>query len=164
MAKKIFKEEQRFGEFDLVIVLGLFSLVILYFLSKEFMISDNDYFISEISSILLLSVIGYWVYVLFKSQLKTTISKKSIKVRFHNWRTTKQKIQLDQIQNYSIIKTPLSNKWHGGNIFFGYEKYYSLCGRNGLSITTKDGKQYFIGSKSLAELESAISSALRKEK
>ena len=161
MSKKLYREEQSFTSYEAIVLLGLLLIAFFALFVKEIMHQNNDYFIGEIlySSICLAT--GFGIYYLLKLRLKTKLSEKKLTFQMKPWHSKKQKIKLENVVDCTIVKTPLLAQWQGGNISFGKETTFSLSGRNGMSIKTKDGHQYFIGSKNLTELEIAIKEALK---
>lgn len=162
MSKKIYKEEQSFTGYEAIVLLGLIMAAFLYLFAKEVMHPNDDYYIGEILYASISTATGFGIYYLLKLRLKTKLSEKKITFQMKPWHSKKQKIKLDNVEDCEIIRTSLLSQWQGGNISFGKESMYSLSGRNGMSITTKDGQQYFIGSKNLTELEHAIKEALKQ--
>ncbi len=58
---------------------------------------------------------------------------------------------------YEFVETSLLAGLSGGNInFSSQENLYSVCGRNGMVLHTKDGETVFLGSRSLLERKEEI--------
>lgn len=95
--------------------------------------------------------------------MKVRISKDDIRFKMTPWQSKYHKIRWRNVNNCSIVQTSPLAEWHGSNISFCNEKRFTLSGNNGISLTTKDGKKYFIGSRKLEELEQAIQLALSKK-
>jgi hypothetical protein len=114
------------------------------------------------SGLLLLSIAGLavWTWSLFQRELEISISNKKITCKENAWFSRKQKIKLDEIASCAVVETPLAAQLHGSNITVGGEKMFSYTGRNGLSIETRDGRRYFVGSRRVDEMKKAIKKAL----
>lgn len=156
MSKKVFREEQRFKAYDLIALLISIMIVLTIMVYKE-LLKINEYGYGMLfANIAALVTLGYAMYYLSNLELKTAISTKNISFKIKNWHSKKQKIHLEDIECCSIVKTPLINQLHGANIPYPNEHFYSFSGRNGISLKTKDGHQYFIGSRRLGELEQVL--------
>jgi hypothetical protein len=155
MKKMKFKEEQKFEYKELFVLITIFILLGVYRFGCD-LFSLSESFRSEILggiSLLLLSTI---LYVLWKTKMKVSINEHRIKLKMFCWKTERKKILWDDVESCQIIKTPLNAQWAGSNISFNREKKYSLVGRNGIYLMTKDGEEYFIGSKKISELEKVV--------
>jgi hypothetical protein len=154
MAGKLFKEEQRFSGW---MYKGVFLFFILL-LGQKFI--QGIYYGASLEKQLVIAGLmlffGLTVWLFQRLRLKTSISKKSIKVQMYPWQKKKKKINWDNVKRCEIVQTSGMNQWHGGNISFNYERRYSLSGRNGMHITTYAGREYFIGSRKLNELVDAV--------
>lgn len=156
MSKKIFKEEQRFRAYDLVALLISVMLALMIILIREFHRLNEYGYAILFATLAVIGSLAYAIYYLFTLELKTTISDKSISFKIKNWHTKQHNIDLEQIEDCSLVKTPFITQLHGANIPCHNEQFYSFSGRNGVSLTTKDGHHYFIGSRRLNELEQAL--------
>jgi len=161
MAKKIFKEKQTFIGYTPIATMVILWVALLYIFMRELLFVPSGVYWNELFCLILLISLGYGIRLLLKMRLKTVISKESIAFQLEPFHSKKQKIKLENIENCSIVETPPMLQWHGGNIAFGRENIYSFSGRNGLAITTKDGRNYFLGSKKLRELEQAVRRVLQ---
>ncbi len=162
MEKNIFKEKQKLRSIE---IFALFSLVIigtLYRLVAD-LVAGNSVFTTATITIVILLIVGLTIYYMLKMELKLSVNDKRIKFKLSPWQTHAQKINWDDVESYEIIETPPLAQWSGGNISFGREKKYSFAGRNGLLLTTKEGEQYFLGSRRLGELEKTIKRIFRKK-
>ena len=155
MGKKIFKEKQRFRSIDIIAMVIFFIVIISYKLITEIITWDGNY-INEIICVILLALFGGILYYLLKMRIKVSVDEENIKFKMTPWHAQTQKINWKNIQSCKIVRTPISAQWHGGNISFRHEKRFSLSGRNGIHLVTKDGKEYFIGSRRIDELKNAI--------
>lgn len=155
MSKIQFKEKQRYDNkvvMGILLVTGAVSLIAaasILLLAPE----------STSRAVMLLCVTGVaWVvyWLLSKLELKLTVSKNKVKYKLSWFYTFKNSFRWDDIEHYEVVKTPELAQWSGANITYGNERTISLNGRNGLSLTTKNGEHYFLGSKNVGALESTL--------
>jgi len=163
MAKKLFKENQRFKNLEIIIIIFLFVAGIINKLLDEVFAPTSSFELTITLSFLLLSILSIALYYLYKLRLKVAVNKKHISFSMPPLQKRKEKIKWKDVATCEIIQTPLTAQWHGGNIAFNHEKRFSLNGRNGVHITTKEGAKYFIGSKKLDDLKTAIQTAIGGE-
>lgn len=156
MAKKIFKEKQSFRNKFLTTILIVLGLLVIIRVINEFFNPSNEFAMVMIAASIALVVIGGWLWYLYNLRLKVTVSEESISFKMKPWQNEKQKISWDNVSCCEIIQTPELAQWQGGNITFNHERRYTVSGRNGLHLVTKDGKEYFVGSSKLGELERAV--------
>lgn len=157
MAKKIFKEQQRFSKSELVLVGGITTALVLYKLGYEMFISGSLFFNQVLIGLAIVATIGLvWWFVSNRLILKTAVTQKGIQFKMAPFHNQKRRIRWEDIRSCSIVKTSMLAQFHGANISFSRENYFSLCGRNGVKIETRDGAIYFIGSRRPEELKAAI--------
>ncbi len=157
---KIYKEEQKFRSVYALGFLAVLAVVCFVLLFRELLWNrEIDWFAVSMSlGITTTTVLGILYLIQFK--LKTAVSTKSVSVKMSPWQVKKKKIKLKDIESYQVVTVSPWAQWHGANISFGMEQYYSFTGRNGVLINTKDGEQYFIGSKRLDEFSAALQQVL----
>lgn len=155
MKKVLFKERQQSRSKDEIAIVFFFLALSILALGKE-IIYWNGFNIKLLLCVILIAMLSFWLQVLITMKLKVSISEKAIKFKLNSFQSKSQKIKWKHIDELSIVRTPLFTQWHGGNITFDSSRKFTLSGRNGVSLTTKDGESYFIGSRKLDELENAI--------
>lgn len=156
MAAKLHQEKQRFNDKVVMGLLGvgviaaLFGTVNALFISGEPPLNAAVYF----GVALVLAGCMYWLASL---QLKVTVSKKCIKYKLSTpLNEVSEKIKWKEVEDCTIVRTPKIAQWHGANLSYGGENRYSLSGRSGLSLTTKNGRHYFIGCDDVEHLRDAM--------
>jgi hypothetical protein len=161
MANTIYKEKQSFNDASITVLLGIGILGALYAMFAAFIKSTPDYY--YIGGCFLIAVtLGGIFYILRRLRMKVSISNKRIKYKLSPLHVKSRKIDWEDVASCEVVKTPKVAQWNGSNISFGGEHFFSLCGRNGLSLTTKNGRRYLIGCDNVDELmESLDSSKLR---
>ncbi|MFK8165709.1 MAG: hypothetical protein AB8H12_24890 [Lewinella sp.] len=156
MATKLHKESQRFNDKVVLGILGLGTAAALVGTLNALFVSGEPYFNAFVYFVFAL-VMGGWMYWLISLRLKVSVSKKSIKYTMSTpLNKVSRKIKWKEVQDCTIVKTPKIAQWHGANLTYGAESRFSLSGRSGLSLTTKNGRRYFIGCDNVDELQRAM--------
>lgn len=164
MARKIFKEKQRVKD---PLLLGAFIALLIYSLflfGRELVINGfaNATPIILLACAILVIAVGLWILV--RLQLNVTVTRKGINFKMSPLHNKKKRLRWDEIEEVEVIETPKMADMHGGNMKFWYEKKFTLSGRNGISVITKDGERFFIGTRETADLKKSIQKALNKRK
>lgn len=156
MSNVLFKEKQRYSN---QVVLALFGGIGLVAILRGmfFLMGPHRRYIEAAFLFAIAFTIGGVIWWLRSRQLKVSVSRKNIKFKMSPMPFKKQVIAWKDVETCEIIKTSEAALWSGWNISFNHERRYSLSGRNGLAIKTKDGARYFIGCKNLAGLQRALS-------
>ncbi|TXF88161.1 hypothetical protein FUA23_16095 [Neolewinella aurantiaca] len=157
MANKIYQEKQRFHDWFILVLLVLATAGLLYGASSYFWRPETD-IVYSIASLLLALGLGYAIYWLTSLRYKLTITDEKIKLKIKGPIASSKKIAWDDIESCTIVKTPSLTKFDRPKVTMTDEKFYSLDGRNGLMIKTKDGSHYFIGVQDVDELKAALNS------
>lgn len=156
MSKMLYKEKQSLKESGLFLLVTFFIMGIGY-LGVVFLLKNqlNPYMVALT---LTLIIIGYSFLIsyMWKVKMKLTIREDGIFFKISPWHSVKQKIKWEDVETYEIMETSELSQWHGGNIMFGLENFYSFNGCNGLEIVTKQGDNFFFGSKNPAKLREAL--------
>lgn len=142
---KKYKETQKFGYPEVWLLLGGLQLGLTFRFFQHLL--EGTYHQFPFWAFLLLSapLVGLMIY-LWKVRVDVRISAKKIAVRMRDWyRTKARKIYVHDIAELRVVDTPEAVQWVGGNIAFDHAHQYSLHGRKGLYLRTKDGEEYFIG-------------------
>lgn len=151
MKNNIFKERQSFDDKIVFIFLGaiLIGSVIGLFQSLTSASSNLTNIMAYLTVIALSGFLFWW---LKRLKIKVSINDKRIKYKLYPIHKKAQRILWEEVEGCEIVKTPPAAQWLGSNIRFSRESWFSLSGRNGLSIEMKDGKRYFIGCKNVDNL------------
>lgn len=162
MAVKKYKETQKFGYPEVWLLLGGLQLGLTIRFFQHLL--DGTYYQFPLATFLLLSapLIALMVY-LWKVRVEVRISAKKIAVRMRDWyRTRRQKIHVSDIEEIRVVDTPEALQWVGGNIAFDHAHQYSLHGRKGVYVRTRDGEEYFIGISEPAAIKPLIEKIRKK--
>ena len=157
MANKIFQERQRFHDWFVVVLLSLATIGLLYGGTSYFWNPEVTPAYS-IVSFLLAAGLGYAIYWLTSLKSKLTITDEKIKFKIKGPIEATKKIAWEDVTSCTIVKSPALVKWERPKVTITDEKFYSLSGRNGLMIQTKNGERYFVGCNDIGELRNALNS------
>lgn len=158
MSKKYFKETVAIkGKAYWIAAITVIFLLSLFGFFEKFKNSDNLLNWSWLS--LSAMSLGLIIFAITRIKLKTKVTSKGIDVKLSPFYRSKVKIPYSDVVSYRIeetqpfaIKTTRDfNSW--------FEKKFTLTGRNGVSITTCDGDNYFIGSTDPKALNKALKKA-----
>ncbi|WP_298246403.1 hypothetical protein [uncultured Christiangramia sp.] len=138
---RIFKENQRFRQWWLIIVLITIVLASALPLFSE--ISLNEVKLKS----LIAPVISLLVFVLvFILNLETRINSKGISAGFEPLPFLRRNYNWDEIQECFVrTYTPVSEYGGWGIRGFGRAKAYSVSGNKGIQIITKTNERFLIG-------------------
>lgn len=155
MKNYLFQEKQRFNDKLLYVLLGLGMAGSLIGFGQALMGHPMGMAraAAYLSLILLFGGYGWWLAHL---RLKVVVNDQWIKFKMSPFHAKSQKIRWEEVAVCKVVKTPRAALWHGGNIRFSGEYCYSLTGRNGLAILTKDGRRFFIGCNDVDELAESL--------
>ncbi len=142
----IFKEEQKFTQWWIWLVLAVFVGVLI----AEYVESRSD----PLALIVMLVVLVLFIVL----KLKTTIDKTGIKMRFFPFLS--KDVKWKEIKKVSVIEYSFVGGW-GIRLFTKYGTAYNVRGKNGLFVELKNGKTFLIGTQEEEELKKALK-ALRK--
>jgi hypothetical protein len=160
MKKKLFKEKQHYQGKDLIAAIALIMLMLTYQLIDNVFVSHQHSWLNNILCLGVIIGLGWWVKSLFQREQKNVVTDKKIICKVDSWYQDKKKISLEDIESCAVVQTPVIAQWHGMNIELPREEMWSINGRNGVAIATKDGEQIFIGSSRAQEMAQAIKDGL----
>jgi len=156
MAKEIFKEKQRFCDWEVFALLSFFILALTYRFFDQHFIHPVGNAMSIVGYLLLLlPLIGGLVY-LASLRMSVKVTDKHISLKYSHWHREKHKIKWDDIEECEVLKPTPTAKWSGWNVSFNHEKKYTLSGRAGLHLRTKEGEDIIIGARKCNELAQAV--------
>lgn len=149
-------------------------------------VKGKKYWIAAIVVVLLLSLVGFFdkmqafdtmislsgvglqvicvallILLISRIKLKTKVTSESINVQLSPFYRSKVKIPHSEVVSYRLEETDPFTIRASKNFNSWFEKRFTLTGRNGISITTANGKNYFIGSTDPKALNKALNKAHR---
>lgn len=170
MEKVLFKEEQRFTQWWmwLVLVSTLLAIVIplvIELSAQSWNTSSED--VSRLilnGSIAVIFIIAV-LTVLVLSRLKTKITYDGIFIRYPPLKRKSYRIKVQEIERFEIRKYRAKREYGG----YGYRsrrksgQAYTISGNTGLQLYFKNGKRMLIGTQRKQALEYAMSKLMEKE-
>lgn len=156
MEKRIFEENQRHTRWELTLLISLLSIGLTYrFIEQNFIAPVENAF--SLSAFMLLMLILLATFSYFASmRLSVKVTDEFISFRYHPFQEKRHKIKWSEVTGYEIVQLSEVAQWNGWNVNFSQEKVFSVNGRNGISIYTKSGESYFVGSKDIEGLRKAV--------
>ena len=155
MAKKIFKEKNRFD--DAIVLLPLVAAVLtLLYGALTYLWDPVTTPTYALVSLLLASLLTGTVVWLSRLQLQLKVSDKSIKVKLDGAPVSNRKISWKDVKACKIVEPSDLDYWLGRRLYLDGYNEYSLTGRGGLFVQTKQGEEYFIGCRNIDEIRVAF--------
>lgn len=155
MSKILFKEEQRFTQWWLwllLISIGLIPMIGLYNqigLDKEF--GNNT--ISDIG-LIAASVAMFLCIAFFRIvKLETKITTTELIIKYYPFLT--KNVNWDEVASAKIVDYGFVGGW-GVRIWTSYGTVYNVKGKKGLAIVLKDGAKFLIGTQNENDLNNVI--------
>jgi hypothetical protein len=157
---KVFKEEQRFTQLWLIILIIFSSLVPIGVVISEYQKDENAFSVEMLLVIILVILAPLAIIFLFK--LTTRIDEQGIHYQFFPFHFSDRKISWNEISK-AYIRTydPIGEfgGWglKGGNLFNKSKgKAINVSGDIGIQLELKNGKKLLIGTQKEAEAKSVI--------
>ena len=153
--KILFKEEQRFNQWWLKVILIGLGIIPTYGIYKQLILKEafGDHPMSDIRLIVFsLSIYSLIVFLLI-IKLKTEITSSEITIRFYP--LLKKKVYWHEIESAKVVNYGFVGGW-GIRLWTAYGTVYNIKGKMGLAIKMKDGKKILIGTQKEIELKSVI--------
>ncbi len=162
MAKKIFRENQKYKRWEIIGLLVFMIGGLAYrFIDAQF-ISGTENAPAVWNYIVPLLLLAAVLILILSIRLSIRITDKHISYQYFPLERKRHKIKWDNVADCNFVETPESAQWSGWNVNFSDEKMYSICGRTGLRLKTKDGEEVFIGSRRLGKLKKAVKKVFKK--
>lgn len=163
MEKIFFKEEQRFTQWWLWLILSSALLAIIIPVVNELSAHSWDTSSEDFSRLILyasltvLFIVAILI-VLVLSKLKTKITREGIFIKFPPLKRKLHKIEVHEIEGFEIRKYRAKREF-GGHGFRNRRKSgqaYTTSGNIGLQLYLKNGKKLLIGTQKKQTIESAM--------
>jgi len=143
---KKFKEEQKFNQWWLKVLIVLNSLLVIYFLYKR-MYTIEENMIAVIGAAVIPIIFLYFL------KLKTEITEEGIKMSFSPF--VKKNIAWKDIKKTEVLNYGFVGGW-GIRFWTKYGTVYNVKGNKGLAIKLTNGKKFLIGTQKEKELKEFI--------
>ena len=151
----IFKEEQKFSQWWIWLILIGLGFLPLYGLFKQLIIREQfgDRPMSD-AGLIFLAVVVFSLIVLFWSmRLRTEIDEDEIRMHFFPF--VRKSIKWTEIKNAKTVNYGFVGGW-GIRFWTKYGTVYNTKGNKGLAIELKNGKKFLIGTQRESELSRII--------
>lgn len=156
MQKRIFEENQTDKRWELIALIGLLSVGLTYRFVEQNFITPVDHALSLSAFLMMIAALLVALTYVTSRRLSVKVTEEFISFRYHPFQEKRHKILWSEVASCEIVKMSETAQWNGWNVSFSREKMFSVSGRNGMSIKTKSGEKYFIGSKNIEGLREAV--------
>lgn len=153
--KTIFKEEQKFNQWWIWILLSALSIIFMMGAFQQIVLGEpwgNKQMSDANMYVFVLFFLGinllFWVM-----KLKTDITEEAISMHFFPF--LKKTIPWSEISEAKVVDYGFVGGW-GIRIWTRYGTVYNVRGRMGLAITLKNGKKMVIGTQQASFLSAAL--------
>jgi len=171
MEKLLFKEEQRFTQWWLWLILGSALLAIVIPLTNELSAQSWDTSSEDFSRLILYGSVAVLfivavLIVLVLSRLKTKITYDGIFIKFPPLKRKSYRIKVQEIERFEIRKYRAKREYGG----YGFRsrrtsgQAYTISGNIGLQLYFKNGKKLLIGTQKKQAIEFAMCKIMRENK
>lgn len=155
-----FREQQRYSGWQLIALILFLVLGLSYRFIDQHFIDPVPTPIGVLPYAALMALLlGALVYLL-KVRVFIFANKEHICVSRFPWTRHPVCVKWSDVAACEIVRSPLLAQWSGSNIHLDHEKVFSVCGRNGIHLTTQEGEGLFIGSRRPDDLEDFIQKVL----
>lgn len=157
MAKQVFKEEQKFRRWDVLGLVIALMAMLSYRVFAELWNSPSSQGQTLLLSVFMLLVLGGVLVFLLNIRLFTKIGTDGIRYQYYPFHYKQKKVLWKDIAACELVQTPALAELSGWAVSFdNKERFVSVSGRTGLRLTLKSGRQIFIGTCHLPDLEEAM--------
>lgn len=161
--KLLFKEEQKFTQWWLWVILIAIMILPIYGIYKQLIIGKpfGSKPMSDVGLIIFTICMLVFITLFFFMRLKTEIDQNEIRIRFFPF--VKKRIAWKDIKNVEVLKYGFVGGW-GIRFWTQYGTVYNTKGDEGLAIELTNGKKFLVGTQKKQELSEAIKSQIQKIK
>jgi hypothetical protein len=156
----LFKEEQRFNQWYIWLLLALVLLIPSYGIVQQ-LVYKHPFGNNPMSDLgLIIFFFGMVAFCLFfwMMRLRTTITKEEIIIDFPP--LAKKRLLWSEVEQAAVIKYRFVG--YGIRIWTPYGTVYNVSGNKGLSLLLKSGKKLVVGTQRSHELEDVINTIHKK--
>lgn len=155
--KNEFKEEQKFTQWWLWIVLIGIGILPIFGMYKQLILGEKfgDNPMSDFGLIIFCVIIFGVIALFWFMRLKTEIDENEIRMKFFPF--VKKKVHWKEIKSVEIVNYGFVG--YGIRIGSKYGTVYNTNGNKGLAIELKNGKKFVIGTQKVSELNKIVEKA-----
>ncbi len=156
----LFREEQRFTQWWLWLLLGGILLIPIYGIVLQMVFKQpfGDQPMSDVGLIIIFILNFGICFFLWALKLQTTITKDEIKITYPP--LAKKRILWSEVEKAEIVKYS-SFIGYGLRIWTPYGTVYNVKGNRGLFLILKSGKKMMIGTQRHREIEDIVQSIMK---
>jgi len=153
-----FKEEQKFRQWWLWLILTGIAILPIYGIYKQIIleVKFGDKPMSDAGLIIFCLVIFSFIAMFWFMRLKTEIDKNEIRMNFFPF--IKKRVNCKEIKNAEIVNYGFVGGW-GIRLWTKYGTVYNIKGNIGLAIELQNGKKFLIGTQKETELNRIVKKA-----
>ena len=153
--KTEFKEEQRFTQWWLWLILVPIGVLPIFGIYKQLILGEKfgDKPMSDLGLIISAMFIFALIGLFFIVKLKTSIDKNGIRMSFVPF--TKKEVDWNEIKSKKVVNYGFVGGW-GIRLWTKHGAVYNIKGNKGLAIELKSGKKFLIGTQKETELSNLI--------
>jgi hypothetical protein len=157
-----FKEEQKFSQWWLWIIIVTIGIIPIYGIYKQLILGvkfgNNP--MSDLGLIIFSIFIFALIWLFLIMKLKTTIDEHEIQMSFFPF--VKKKINWSEIKKADVVNYGFVGGW-GIRLWTKYGTVYNMKGNKGLAIELLNGKKILIGTQKEAELRRVVKKLVTNE-
>jgi hypothetical protein len=155
---RIFKEEQRFTQTWLIVLMGVSILVPIFLIVREYTAENSTMKSTEFIGTLFFIIAATMIIFLFK--LKTRIDEKGIHYRFFPFHRSFKTILWSEIASVSVRKYDAISEYGGWGLKGGFRrkkgKAVNVSGNIGIQLELKNTKKLLIGTQKEHDVKKVI--------
>jgi hypothetical protein len=153
--KIVFKEEQKFTQWWLWLLLIGIGILPIYGMYKQLILGEKfgDKPMSDLELIVFSVCIFGLIALFWLMQLKTEINENEIKMSFFPF--VKKQVCWKEIKSAEIVNYGFAGGW-GIRFWSKYGTVYNTKGNKGVAIELVNGKKFLIGTQKEAELNNIL--------
>jgi len=157
-----FKEEQKFTQWWLWLLLSGVALIPVFGIYKQIFLGEKfgDNPMPDAGLIIFALVVFSILFLFWKMRLKTEINQESISIHFFPF--VKKKILWKDVKTASVLNYGFVGGW-GIRLGTKYGTVYNTRGNKGLALELKNGRKFCIGTQKEAELRQFVEKILTKK-
>lgn len=163
---RIFKEEQRFTQTWLIVLLTISMLVPMFLIIKEF--SEESTAMSLNEFLFTIILMPLCILPIFFFKLKTRIDEKGIHIQFFPFHLKSKTIAWSELKSAKTRKYDAISEYGGWGLKGGFlrrkskDVAYNISGDIGIQLEYKTGKKILIGTQLLNEANSVLNTYKEK--
>ncbi|MFY0629250.1 MAG: hypothetical protein JXR05_02645 [Flavobacteriaceae bacterium] len=155
---RIFKEEQRFTQTWLIVLMVVSILVPIGLIIKEY--SEENSSMTTVEFLLIVGLMLLFSFPIFFFKLTTRIDEKGIHYRFFPFHSSTRTIAWSEMKSATIRKYDAISEYGGWGMKGGFSrkrgKAINVSGDIGIQLELKNAKKILIGTKKEAEAKKVL--------